>query len=59
MPGPNKKKGTLIYVMTLSKQKAEEVSLKLYKLEIEKEFRKEDMEFTPQKKNEFSITLGI
>ena len=45
--------------MTLSKQKAEEVSLKLYKLEIEKEFRKEDMEFTPQKKNEFSITLGI
>ena len=29
--------------MKLSKQKAEEVSLKLCKLEIEKEFRKEDM----------------
>ena len=41
--GQTKKKGTLIYVMKLSKQKAEEVSLKLCKLEIEKEFRKEDM----------------
>jgi len=53
------KKGTLIYVMKLSKQKAEEVPLKLCKFENEKQFRKEEMEFTPQKKKEFSITLGI